>query len=266
MIASTQVTASSTDRPAQAEAFGSEGLAGLASHLDLEIPTGVAPLDVAALIRRARELGVRSVCVPAEVATAAHDALRGRVRVRTTCDQVLGWPGNSLLMHVGERLEGRLVDELDIPVDASVLGDAAWLSPQLRRVVARCHAHGAFAAVALRTAGLTTAELRTQVRGLARAGVNALALVVPEGGALPLELVAAAVDETAGRLAVRVVMPGVTFSQPQRMLDLGVQSVSVTPDEMDVLLTAAVAADEAAATAVSAKAAPAAAAPRPKAA
>lgn len=158
-------------------------------------------------------------------------------------------------MHVGERLEGRLVDELDIPVDASVLGDAAWLSLQLRRVVARCHAHGAFAAVALRTAGLTTAELRTQARGLARASVDALALVVPEGGALPLELVAAAVDEAAGRLAVRVVMPGVTFSQLQRMLDLGVQSVSVTPDEMNVLLAAA-----------SAKAAPAAATPRPKAA
>lgn len=255
MIASTQVAASSMDRLAQAEAYGSEGLTGLASHLDLEIPTGIAPIDVAVLIRRARELGVRSVCAPAEVATAAHDALRGRVRVRTTCDQVLGWPGNSLLMHIGERLEGRLVDELDIPVDASVLGDAAWLSLQLRRVVARCHAHGAFAAVALRTAGLTTAELRTQVRGLARASVDALALVVPEGGALPLELVAAAVDEAAGRLAVRVVMPGVTFSQLQRMLDLGVQSVSVTPDEMDVLLAAA-----------SAKAVPAAATPRPKAA
>ena len=255
MIASTQVAASSMDRLAQAEAFGSEGLAGLASHLDLEIPTGIAPIDVAVLIRRARDLGVRSVCVPTEVATAAHDALRGRVRVRTTCDQVLGWPGNSLLMHVGERLEGRLVDELDIPVDASVLGDAAWLSLQLRRVVARCHAHGAFAAVALRTAGLTTSELRTQARGLARASVDALALVVPEGGALPLELVAAAVDEAAGRLAVRVVMPGVTFSQLQRMLDLGVQSVSVTPDEMDVLLAAA-----------SAKAAPAAATPAPAAA
>ena len=264
MIASTQVAASSMDRLAQAEAFRSEGLAGLASHLDLEIPTSIAPIDVAVLIRRARELGVRSVRVPVEVATAAHDALRGRVRVRTTCDQVLGWPGNSLLMHIGERLEGRLVDELDIPVDASVLGDATWLSPQLRRVVARCHAHGAFAAVALRTAGLTTAELRTQVRGLARASVDALALVVPEGGALPLELVAAAVDETAGRLAVRVVMPGVTFSQLRRMFDLGVQSVSVTPDEMNVLFAAAVGDDEA--TAASAKPAPAAATPRPKAA
>lgn len=262
MIASTQVAASSMDRLAQAEAFGNEGLAGLASHLDLEIPTGIAPIDVAVLIRRARDLGVRSVCVPTEVATAAHDALRGRVRVRTTCDQVLGWPGNSLLMHVGERLEGRLVDELDIPVDASVLGDAAWLSLQLRRVVARCHAHGAFAAVALRTAGLTTSELRTQARGLARASVDALALVVPEGGALPLELVAAAVDEAAGRLAVRVVMPGVTFSQLQRMLDLGVQSVSVTPDEMDVLLAAA----SAKAAPAAATPAPAAATPRPKAA
>ena len=262
MIASTQVAASSMDRLAQAEAFGSEGLAGLASHLDLEIPTGIAPIDVAVLIRRARDLGVRSVCVPTEVATAAHDALRGRVRVRTTCDQVLGWPGNSLLMHVGERLEGRLVDELDIPVDASVLGDAAWLSLQLRRVVARCHAHGAFAAVALRTAGLTTSELRTQARGLARASVDARALVVPEGGALPLELVAAAVDEAAGRLAVRVVMPGVTFSQLQRMLDLGVQSVSVTPDEMDVLLAAA----SAKAAPAAATPAPAAATPRPKAA
>ena len=100
--------------------------------------------------------------------------------------------------------------------------------------------------------------------GLARASVDALALVVPEGGALPLELVAAAVDETAGRLAVRVVMPGVTFSQLRRMFDLGVQSVSETPDEMNVLFAATVGDDDA--TAAPAKPAPAAATPRPKAA
>ena len=48
------------------------------------------------------------------------------------------------------------------------------------------------------------------------------------------------------------------------MFDLGVQSVSVTPDEMNVLFAAAVGDDEA--TAASAKPAPAAATPRPKAA
>ncbi|WP_307974338.1 hypothetical protein [uncultured Parolsenella sp.] len=55
---------------------------------------------------------------------------------------MLGWPDNSLLMHAGLMLSETGADELDIPVEPSLLGDEAWLAGQLRRVTQLCPTHG----------------------------------------------------------------------------------------------------------------------------
>lgn len=81
----------------------------------------------------------------APIPPTAHTAAQGRCHVAVACSQVLGWPDNSLLMHAGLMLSETGADELDIPVEPSLLSDEAWLAGQLRRVTQLCHAHGALA-------------------------------------------------------------------------------------------------------------------------
>lgn len=204
--------------------------------IDLDIPASLSPLDASALIRRAGELGLRSVRVPAPAASAARDALGDGIAVRISCDRVAGWPGDSLPMHVGERLRGRRVDELDIPVDGTLIKDGAWLTAQLRRSCARCHAHGTFANVLIDMRGLEAPELRGRLRSLLLASVDAITLAAPDGGDVEPELVAAAVDDTAGWAPIRVAAPGISRERLERLLELGIQSVVVGPEGLGQLL------------------------------
>ena len=200
-------------------------------RLDLEIPTNLAPVDAAANVSEASRLGVRSVGVAPCLANAVRASVPRRCLVATSCSQVAGWPGNSLLLHAARQLEGRVIDELVIPVDASLLGDAAWVARQLRQVVALCHAHGAFVNVIVDVEGLGAGRLRDVVRGLARSSADAVVLRACNG-VVPTELVAAAVDEASARLAVRVSEATVTPERVSRLLDLGASSASVTPEQL----------------------------------
>lgn len=59
----------------------------------------------------------------APIPPTARTAAQGRCHVAVACSQVLGWPDNSLLMHAGLMLSETGTDELDIPVEPSLLGD-----------------------------------------------------------------------------------------------------------------------------------------------
>ncbi len=61
----------------------------------------------------------------APIPPTARTAAQGRCHVAVSCSQVLGWPDNSLLMHAGLMLSETGADELDIPVEPSLLGDEA---------------------------------------------------------------------------------------------------------------------------------------------
>lgn len=208
------------------------------SMLDLEVPTVVAPVDAAAAVVGASRLGVRSVCVAPGLMNAVRESVPRRCLVATSCSQVAGWPDNSLLLHTARQLDGHAVDELRVPVDASLLGDAAWIGRQLRQVAVLCHAHGAFVNVVLDVEGLSAGRIRELVRGTARTSANSVTLRA-QASAVPADFVAAAVDEAAGRLAVRVSEAAVTAERLSRLLDLGVSSVNVTPEQLAGLRTAA---------------------------
>lgn len=203
-------------------------------RLDLQIPADTAPSDAHAAIDVARGLGVRSVCVTPTFVNAVRRALPRTCQFATWCSQVAGWPGDSLLLHVGQQLAGRDVDELDIPVDVSLLGDAAWVSGQLRRVAAVCHAHGALANVVVIVDGLASARLREVVRGVGRTTVNSVTLVSGQG-AMPAGLVAAALDEAAGKMEVRIGPWPCDAADLARMRDLGVSSVGITVGQLVAL-------------------------------
>ena len=115
----------------------------LSEHVDVMISEETAPVDAAEVLCAAMDEGCRCVHVAPSLAPAVRTAARGRCHVAVSCSQVLGWPGNSLLMHAGLMLSKTGADELDIPVEPSLLGDEAWLAGQLRRVTQLCHAHGA---------------------------------------------------------------------------------------------------------------------------
>ena len=208
------------------------------TKLDLEVPAALAPVDAAAVVSEASRLGVRSVCVAPGLANAVRAAVPRRCLVATSCSQVAGWPGNSLLLHAAQQLGGRIVDELSIPVDAGLLGDAAWVARPLRQVVALCHAHGAFANVVIDVEGVGAGLLRNVVRSLARSGLDSVTLRACNG-AVPAELATAAVDEAAPCLAVRASEAAATPERIVCLLDLGASSASVTPEQLASLLSAA---------------------------
>ena len=110
-----------------------------------------------------------------------------------------------------------------------------------------CHAHGAFANVIVDVEGLSVGHVRELVRGLTRTSVNSVTLR-SQMSAVPADLAAAAVDEAAGRLAVRVSEAAVTSERVSRLLDLGASSVNVTPEQLAGLRAAASAAAKPAAT------------------
>lgn len=208
------------------------------TKLDLVVPSALAPVDAAAVVSEASRLGVRSVRVAPGLANAVRAAMPRRCLVATSCAQVAGWPGDSLLLHAAQQLDGRVVDELAIPADMSLLGDAAWVARQLRQVAALCHAHGAFANVAVDVEDLGAGLLRDVVRSLARSGADSVTLRAC-GGAVPTGLVKAAVDEASSCLAVRVSEAEVTPERVSCLLDLGACSASVTPEQLASLLAAA---------------------------
>ena len=217
------------------------------SMLDLEVPAALAPVDAAAAVVGASRLGVRSVCVAPGLANAVRESVPRRCLVATSCSQVAGWPGNSLLLHAARQLDGHAVDELRVPVDASLLGDAAWIARQLRQVAVLCHAHGAFANVIVDVEGLSVGRVRELVRGIAATSANSVTLC-SQTSTVPADILAAAIDEAAGRLAVRVSEAAVTSERVSRLLDLGVSSVNVTPEQLAGLRAAASAAAKPAAT------------------
>lgn len=233
MIASSRLQGSS--KGARLGAMSAKGTPSFRC-VDLDIPKGLAPIEAAGLVERAADLGIRSVSVPAASATAAHAALRGRTSVSISCEEVVDWPGDSLLLHVGERLQGHLADELVIPVGHELLGDASWCGSKLRKVLSRCHALGVFANIVVDVQGLNVAELRALVRGVARMSVNALTLEMGKHGEVSHELVGAAVDEAKGRVPVRVAARAISPSRLERLCDLGVQSVVVSPQGLSSLL------------------------------
>ena len=191
----------------------------LSHRIDVIIPEGLAPVDAAMSLRAAIEEGCRCVHVPAALANAAHAEAKGRCHVAITCEHAIGWPGNSLLMHAGVMLAGANVDELDIPVEASLLGDEAWLASQLRRVTQLCHAHGAFANVTIDVTGMAEKDGREVVRAVRRTSANALVLA----GATAIQ-VAASVDESRGALPIQVAC---SDADPVRLLSLGASSVRI---------------------------------------
>ena len=217
------------------------------SMFDLEVPAVLAPVDAAAAVVGASRRGVRSVCVAPGLANAVRESVPRRYLVATSCSQVAGWPGNSLLLHVAWQLDGHSVDELRVPVDASLLGNAAWIARQLRQVAVLCHARGVFANVIVDVEGLSVGRVRELVRGIAVTSVNSVTFR-SQTSAVPADLVAAAVDETVGRMAVRVSEAAVTPERILRLLDLGASSVNVTPEQLAGLRAASVAAKPATTT------------------
>lgn len=169
----------------------------LSKHVDVMISEETAPVDAAEVLRAAMDEGCRCVHVASSLAPAVRTAAQGRYHVAVSCSQVLGWPGNSLLMHAGLMLSETGADELDIPVEHSLLGDEAWLAGQLRRVTQLCHAHGALA----------------------------------DTSAIQL---AAAVDESRGNLPIQVSNPN---EGPTRLLSLGASTIriSAVPYNTDTL-------------------------------
>lgn len=187
--------------------------------IDVVIPEGLAPVDAAASLRTVVEEGCRCVHVPAHLANVAHAVAAGRCHIAISCKHAIGWPGNSLLMHTNVMLTGSSADELDIPVEASLLGDEAWLASQLRRVTQLCHAHGALANVVVDASGMADRDVREVVRAVRRTSANALVLA----GATAIQL-AAAIDESRGALPIQVACSDV---DPARLLSLGASSVRI---------------------------------------
>nr|WP_073296097.1 hypothetical protein [Parolsenella massiliensis] len=191
----------------------------LSEHVDVMISEETAPVDAAEVLRAAMGEGCRCVHVASSLAPAARTAAQGRCHVAVSCSQVLGWPDNSLLMHAGLMLSETGADELDIPVEHSLLGDEAWLAGQLRRVTQLCHAHGALANVVVDASGMAEKDVRQTVRAVMRTSVNALVLV--DASAIQL---AAAVGEARGNLPIQVFNPN---EDPTRLLSLGASTIRI---------------------------------------
>lgn len=192
----------------------------LSEHVDVMVSEEMAPPDAAEALRAAMDEDCRCVHVAPSLASAARTAAQGRCHVAVSCSQVLGWPGNSLLMHAGLMLSETGADELDIPVEPSLLGDEAWLAGQLRRVTQLCHARGALANVVADASGMAEKDVRQTVRAVMRTSANALVLA----GASTIQLAAAAVDEARGNLPIQVSNPN---EDPTRLLSLGASSVRI---------------------------------------
>ena len=90
-------------------------------------------------------------------------------------------------------------------------------------------------------------RVRELVRGIAATSANSVTLC-SQTSTVPADILAAAIDEAAGRLAVRVSEAAVTSERVSRLLDLGVSSVNVTPEQLAGLRAAASAAAKPAAT------------------
>ena len=195
--------------------------------LDVRVDEGVAPVDAARAIQLAGIYGCRQVTVPSALAKAARKTLGRTVKLAVSCSDVLGWPGDSLLMHAHAKLTGVHVDELVIPVDANLLADAAWTRKQLHRVASLCHAHGALAVVRLSADGISAAHMRVLAQGMREASIDAV-ILAPERKAVPADVLMAALTAAAPRTAVRVEEPASTPERTIQLQDLGAESQVLT--------------------------------------
>lgn len=204
---------------------------GRAALTNMVVPRGAAPVDAAAAIRRAGELGCRSVVVLRSLAPLAADALKDTAcRIATGADGRVGWLGEFPLRWVSTVLAGCRADEFVFHAEGGALASDPAVATLLRQATALCHAHGVTAGVSIVVSGLTEGQVRAAVRQAIRASADGVTLASTASTGVARSQVAAAVGEARGRIGICVdgtAFGAETAEDVWTPCDLGATSVNV---------------------------------------